>query len=193
LFRWIRSGVPVVFLLRRYPEATWSIGMNNKLLNCLIAGAVSTTLAIASPAFAAHGGMGGGGTGGGGGMGGGSIGGGGMASGPAVSGGAQVSAGPNAGGARFGGTPQFNGNRFDGARAGFSPRTSSFERDRFAFRDRNRFDRNRFAFQDRDRRFFHNRFDRFAFADGAAFASYDSCLRREWTPYGPRWVDVCGY
>jgi hypothetical protein len=41
---------------------------------------------------------------------------------------------------------------------------------------------------------FHHRFHhrRFAFI-GAPFiyASYDSCWRRVWTGYGPRWVNVC--
>jgi hypothetical protein len=57
--------------------------MNNRLLNCLIAGALGATVALASPAFArgggggggAHGGGGGGGHGGMGGMGGGHFGG----------------------------------------------------------------------------------------------------------------------
>ena len=44
------------------------IGMNNKLLNCLIAGALATALALASPALARGGGGGGGHGGGGGGM-----------------------------------------------------------------------------------------------------------------------------
>src|SRR5258708_7996234 len=37
------------------------IGMNNRLLNCLIAGALGTALALASPALAFRGGGGGGG------------------------------------------------------------------------------------------------------------------------------------
>jgi hypothetical protein len=54
---------------------------------------------------------------------------------------------------------------------------------------------NRFAFH--DRRFFFHHHRRFAFF-GAPFlfasAGWDSCWRRVWTPYGPRWVDVCsGY
>ena len=39
--------------------------MNNKLLSCLIAGALSTALALSPPAFARGGGGGGGGHGGG--------------------------------------------------------------------------------------------------------------------------------
>src|SRR5258708_22110304 len=42
------------------------IGMNNRLLNCLIAGALGTALALASPALAFRGGGGGGGMRGGG-------------------------------------------------------------------------------------------------------------------------------
>jgi len=26
-----------------------------------------------------------------------------------------------------------------------------------------------------------------------AYAAYDSCWRRTWTPYGPRWVNICNY
>jgi hypothetical protein len=71
--------------LRRYPLKEFNhggIGMNNKLLSCLIAGALSATLALASPALArgggggGHGGGGGGMHGGGGGMHGGGMGGG---------------------------------------------------------------------------------------------------------------------
>lgn len=152
--------------------------MNNRVLSCLIAGALAAALALASPALAA----GRGGSMGGGGMGGGSMGGGrgavmgggmggGMASGPhfsAMSGGPHVSA--------MSGGPQFSGGRFAGApfaHRGFSPRFS-----RFAFHDRGRF---------------HHHFRRFAFIGAPfAYAAYDSCWRRVWTPYGLRWVDVCG-
>jgi hypothetical protein len=47
----------------------------------------------------------------------------------------------------------------------------------------------RFAFHDRGH-FFHHRFHRFAFV--GAYADYNGCLRRVWTSYGPRWVNVCG-
>ena len=39
---------------------------------------------------------------------------------------------------------------------------------------------------------FHHRFHRFAFVGAPfAYAAYDSCWRRVWTPYGLQWVDVC--
>jgi hypothetical protein len=82
--------------------------MNNKLLSCLIATALGTTVALAPPAFARGGGGGGGGHGGGGGMHGGGMG----------------------GGGHFGG---FGGGHFAGGsfgHGGFSPRGS-----RFAFHD----------------------------------------------------------
>ena len=44
-------------------------------------------------------------------------------------------------------------------------------------------------------RFFHHRHHRFAFIGVGvpyAYAAYDSCWRRTWTPYGLRWVNVCG-
>jgi hypothetical protein len=75
--------------------------MNNKLLSCLVAGALSATLALASPALA-RGGGGGGGMGGGmhgGGMGGGMHGGG-------MGGGMHFAA--------MGGGAQFAGNHFAG-------------------------------------------------------------------------------
>ena len=83
--------------------------MNNKLLNGFIAGALATTLALASPALA----RGGGGGGHGGGMGGGMHGGG------------------MGGGAHFSGMSgaHFSGSRFAGAHfahSGFSPRFSRF-------------------------------------------------------------------
>ena len=40
--------------------------------------------------------------------------------------------------------------------------------------------------------FFHHRY-RFAFIGVPyAYAAYDSCWRRTWTPYGLQWVNVCG-
>ena len=53
--------------------------------------------------------------------------------------------------------------------------------------------RARFAF---NHRFFHHRFNRFAFAFAGApyydYGSYDYCWRRVWTAYGPQVVNVCG-
>jgi hypothetical protein len=125
--------------------------MNNKLLSCLVAGALSATLALASPALA-RGGGGGGGGGHGGSMGGGMRGGG-------MGGGMHFAA--------MGGGAQFAGSHFAGphfAHAG-----------RFAFRDG------------------HHRFHRFAFFGAPyVYASYDSCWRRVWTPYGLQWANVCG-
>ena len=117
--------------------------MTNKILSCLIVGALGTSLALASPAFA---------RGGGGGM----------------------HAGGMGGGPHFGATTggmRFSGSRFATAHAAFTPRFS-----RFAFRDH---------------RFFrHHRFNRFAFVGD--YAAYDTCLRRVWTSYGVRWINVCG-
>ena len=163
--------------------------MNNKVLSCLIAGALATTLALASPALArgggggggggGHGGMGGGGHGGG--MGGGMHAGGGMAGGGMGGG---MHAGAMGGGTHFGGMSggtHFSGNSFAAApfaHRGFSPRSS-----RFAFRDRDDFGRR-----------FHHRFNRFAFFGAPfAYAAYDSCWSRVWTSYGPQWVNLCDY
>ena len=133
--------------------------MNNKLLSCLIAGALSATLALAPPAFArGGGGGGGGGHGGGGGMHAGGMGGG--MHGGGMGGGMHFAA--MGGGAHFAGS-HFAGPHF--AHAG-----------RFGFRDH-----------------FHHRFHRFAFFGAPyAYASYDSCWRRVWTPYGLQWANVCG-
>jgi hypothetical protein len=153
------------------------IAMNKKLLSCLIAGALATTLALAAPAFA-RGGGGGHGGGHGGGFGGGHFGGGGMHFG---GGGAHFSGGRwggMGGGSRFA-AAHWGGAHWSGmnrgvrfAHAGFSPRFS-----RFAFHHR-----------------FHHRFDRFAFA-GAPYlyaSYYDDCWRTAWTRYGLQWVNVCG-
>ena len=75
------------------------------------------------------------------------------------------------------GGAHFSGSHFAGAHiahAGFSPRFS-----RVAFHGHR----------------FHHRFHRFAFVGAPfAYAAYDSCWRRVWTPYGLQWVDVCsGY
>ncbi len=122
--------------------------MNNKLLSCIVAGALGTSLALASPVFA----RGGGGGGMHGGMGGGMH-----------SGGMHIG---GMGGAHFSGS-HFAGPHF--AHAGFSPRFSTFHGHRF-----------------------HHRFHRFAFVGAPfAYAAYNSCWRRAWTPYGLQWVDVC--
>jgi len=125
--------------------------MNKKLLSCLVAGALATSFALASPVLA-RGGHGGG-------MGGGMHGGwgGGMRSGGMHVGGM---------GAHFSG-PRFAGAHF--AHAGFSHRFHGHR--------------------------FHHRFHRFAFVGAPfAYAAYDGCWRRTWTPYGLQWVDVCsGY
>ena len=150
--------------------------MNSKLLNCLIAGTLATTLALASPALARGGGGGGGGRGGGmgggmhaGGMGGGMHGGGAHFSG----GGAHF--GAMGGGARFSGRSFVGGRSFTGTRfahAGFSPQFS-----RSAFHHGH---------------FFHHRFHRFAFVGAPyAYANYDDCWRRVRTSYGLRWANVC--
>ena len=79
-------------------------------------------------------------------------------------------------GGGMGGAAHFSGGRFVGghpAHGGFAPRFS-----RAAFHDH---------------RFFHNRHNRFAFIGAPyAYAAYDSCWRRVWTPYGLQWADVCG-
>ena len=87
--------------------------------------------------------------------------------------------GMHSGGMHVGGMggAHFSGSRFAGApfaRAGFSPGFS-----RVAFHGHR----------------FHHRFHRFAFVGAPfAYAAYDSCWRRVWTPYGLQWVDVCsGY
>src|SRR6266478_6199011 len=166
--------------------------MNNRVLGCLIAGALATTLALASPVLA-RGGGGGGGMGGGmhgggmgggmhgGGMGGGMHGGGmgggmhggGMGGGMRAGGmGGGMHVGGMSGGPRFSGGSRFAGARF--AHAGFSPRFSNF-----AFRHHGRF--------------IHHGHRRFAFIGVPyAYAAYDSCWRRTWTPYGLQWVNVCG-
>jgi hypothetical protein len=136
--------------------------MTSKVRSWLIAGAIGTALAVASPALAFHGGMHmGGGMGGmhmGGGMGGMHFGG-------------SHFAGP---GGHFG-AMNFARPGFSAVgRPGFAPRFS-----RFAFHDR-------FFFR-------HHRFNRFAFGAPFVFAtSFDSCWRRVWTGFGPRWINVCG-
>ncbi len=50
---------------------------------------------------------------------------------------------------------------------------------------------NRFAFNDRHHRH-HNHFFYPGFFYGDSYASYDSCYQYAWTPYGYRYVNVCG-
>jgi hypothetical protein len=52
----------------------------------------------------------------------------------------------------------------------------------------------RFAFNNGFRhRVFDRRLHRFVFIGGPyAYASYDSCYRRVWTPVGLQWVNICG-
>ena len=142
--------------------------MNSRLVGCFVAGALGAALALASPALARGGGMGGGMHGG---MGGGMHGGGGM------------HFGGMGGGMRVGGigpAAHFGGTHFAGA--GIAP--SGFARTGVAPRF------SRFAFH--DGRFFHHRHNRFFFVGAPfAYAAYDSCWRRTWTPYGVQWVNVC--
>ena len=160
--------------------------MNNKVLRCLMAGALSTALAVASPAFA-RGGGGGGMGGGGGGMGGGGMhagGMGGMGGGMHAGGMAGGHFGGMSGGARFGGMsggPHFSGSRFASTQFAHP----GFRSSNFAFRHGSIHNRPFFR---------HHRLNRFAFIGAAplAYAAYDSCYRRVWTSYGLRWVNVCG-
>ena len=137
--------------------------MNRKVLSLLVAGALGLTLALASTAFA-RGGGGGMGGGHGGGMGGAHFGG---------MGGGGHGGGMHSGGMHYGG---MGGGHFGGARfahAGFSPR--------FAFHGRFR------------HRVFDRHLHRFVFIGVPyAYASYDSCYRRVWTPVGLQWVNICG-
>lgn len=168
--------------------------MNSKLLKRLIAGALATTVAFASPAFAFRGGSPGGMGGGMRAMGGGmsAMGGGMRAMGGgmhAIGGGMRGMGGmPAMGGAtRFGGMSAgsgFVGARFAGApirHAAFTPRVSSagvWHHGRHHHRFHHRF----------------HRFPNFAFIGAPyLYASYDSCWRRVWTGYGWQWVDICGY
>jgi hypothetical protein len=138
--------------------------MNNKLLKCLTAGAMAATLALASPVLA-RGGGGHGGFGGG-------HGGGGMH-------GGMHGGGMHVGG--MGGGMRAGGMGFAGSRVGFAG--SRFAGPHFAH-----------AGFGHHGRFFHHRHHRFAFIGVPyAYAAYDSCWRRTWTPYGLRWVNICNY
>ena len=148
--------------------------MNNKLLNCLTAGALVAALALASPALARGGGGGGGG--------------GGMvvaacmavevacisAAWAAVCGGGGMHFGGMGGGMHVGGG-------ISEAAASLSQVAASRVR---VLRMPDSLHRGRF---------FHHRLHRFAFIGVPyAYAAYDSCWRRTWTPYGLQWVNVCG-
>jgi hypothetical protein len=143
--------------------------MINRLRSSLIAAALSATFAVASPALAFHGGMGGGGMHMGGGWGGGWH-------------------GPMHMNSMMG---PVHANGWSGTR--HVSRFAFHDRDDFRFRhfDRDDFFRHRF---DRDDFFRHHRF-RHHFAFAAApfdYTNYSDCWRRVWTPYGPQWVDICG-
>jgi hypothetical protein len=154
--------------------------MSNRLANYLVAGALVSTLALASPALAFRGGggmgggmhgMGGGMHGMGGGMGMHGIGTGrGMAMHP-------MGVGPRVGATSFAAAPM--------SRAAFGPGVS-----------RSAFPRHANFFH---HRFFHHRFNRFAFIGAPFFyggygyyAGYDDCWRQVWTQYGLQWVNACG-
>jgi hypothetical protein len=168
--------------------------MKSKLLGCLFATILGTTIALATPAMAFRGGSGFGGMHGG-------FGGGGMHFGAFGSGGMHFGGMPG-GGMRFGGMPRGvitgrsvfvpGGNRFVGA---------PFARQRFGFNRFNNFAFRRNAFFFRNRFFFrHHHFRNFAFF-GAPFAVgwgwpyyYDGCWQQVWTGYGYQWGNVCyGY
>jgi hypothetical protein len=178
--------------------------MDYKLLNCLVAATLATSLALAPPVLARGGGGGGGGHGGGGfgggGMGGGRGGGfgGGMHAGGMGGGFAGMRGGgmgsrfvgaPGGGGMRFAGMTGVGGARFAGsplaARAAMTPRFAGTGW-QGGWRGPHGF-HNRF--------FFHRRFHRFAFVGAPFFyAGYydDYCWRRVWTTWGPQWINVCG-
>jgi hypothetical protein len=144
--------------------------MRNRSANYLIAGALVSALALASPALAFRGGSGMGMGGGmhGMGMGGGMHGmgmGGGMAMHP-------MGAGPRVGATSFAAAPM--------SRAAFGPGFS-----RSAFPHHANFFHHRF---------FRHRFNRFAFVGAPFFfAGYDDCWRQVWTGFGLQWVNACGY
>ncbi len=153
--------------------------MKHKLLNGLIAVALGTALAMASPAFAGRGGGGGGGGfGGHGGMGGMGAG---MRGGMGGGMGFHAMGGPAFSGARFGTAPF-------AAHAAFAP---GFSRGAFGPHFSHGVFGPRFAF--RHGHFFHHRFRRFVFVGGPFYDyyGYDSCWRRVWTAHGPHWVNVC--
>jgi hypothetical protein len=150
--------------------------MSNRLANYLVAGALVSTLVLASPAlaFRGGGGMGGGMHGMGGGMGMHGMGGGmgmhgiGMGRGMAMH---PMGVGPRVGATSFAAAPM--------SRAAFGPGVS-----------RSAFPRHANFFHHR----FHHRFNRFVFIGAPFFyAGYDDCWRQAWTPYGLQWVNACDY
>jgi hypothetical protein len=87
----------------------------------------------------------------------------------------------------MGGGMRAGGMGFAGSRIGFGGSRVGFAGSRFAGP---RFAHAGFAHHGR---FFHHRHHRFAFIGVPyAYAAYDGCWRRTWTPYGLRWVNVCG-
>lgn len=147
--------------------------MTYKVTQRLIAGTFAAALALASPAFAFHGGGGGHMGGSFGGRMGGGMRFGGFGGAPHV---AAIGAGPRFG--TFGGR-HFVGSRFASGRFAHAAVRPGFSR--FGFHDR-------FAFR-------HRRFRRFA-SFGAPFFfaadyAYDRCWRRVWTRFGSEVVNVC--
>jgi hypothetical protein len=158
--------------------------MSNRLASYVIAGALLSALALASPALAKGGGMGmgGGGHGMGGGMGMGHGMGGGMGMGH-YSGG-----GMGWGGRSMGmvGHPSWGVGPHVGTRSlAAMPMSRAALAPQFS----------RAAFVPHHPFFFHHRFhrfNRFAFVGGPFFfAGYDGCWRRVWTAWGPQWINVC--
>src|SRR6478736_3105175 len=89
----------------------------------------------------------------------------------------------------MGGGMRAGGMGFAGSRVGFGGGRVGFAGSRFVGP---RFAHAGFAHHGR---FFHHRHHRFAFIGVGvpyAYAAYDGCWRRTWTPYGLRWVNVCG-
>ena len=86
-----------------------------------------------------------------------------------------------------GGGARFSGARFAGARFAHASFTPGFSRAAF---------RPGFHHGSFHHRFFHHRFNRFVFVGApfayGAYAAYDGCWSRVWTPYGLQWVNVCG-
>jgi hypothetical protein len=94
----------------------------------------------------------------------------------------------------MGGGMRAGGMGFAGSRVGFGGSRVGFAGNRFGFAG-SRFAGPRFAHAGfaHHGRFFHHRHHRFAFIGVPyAYAAYDGCWRRTWTPYGLRWVNVCG-
>jgi hypothetical protein len=161
--------------------------MKSKLLGCLSVAILAMTLAVATPAIAFRGGMGG-------------FGGGGMHIGGGGFGGGMHFAGIPGGGMHFAGMPARG--MFMG-RSAFIPGAgrfagAPFTSRRFAVNGFNNpfFFRNRFFFHNRffpfGHRFFHNNF----IFVGAPFAvglgyGYGGCWQQVWTGYGYQWVNVC--